>query len=433
MSNEEFTLPGLPNDAMTNEIANSRRFKTQAINTDSVGRSAMVSMSGDSHVGFKVDDISVNFQYGISTNDIRDGGSSSGTGSVAHVGSTARVSTGAGVGVALIESRASIRYRAGHEVHGAISVELATPQTNVDQFAGFLNTDDGWSVGYQDLVFGLWFIEGGNINFIPQDSFNIDKLDGSGLSKYNINPQKSQVYRLTYTWHGALPLILEVYQPGIRAWIPAHAVEFVNSESLPHLENPNLPMACKIERRSGTGADMTIITGSWRGGVVAGGEEDNNSSRIFAAFVLSRAKTSSPDHLITLRSKDVFTGKVNHIRAEVTIIISINSTNKELVFKAVNLSNLDAADQAAIELGFVDVNTANSMMEKSDVVRALTTSITDSITNDVAVVLRNDFRENTDVKGFSIYPGEDVVFLVESTGTAAAGEVSLQLNFKELF
>jgi hypothetical protein len=433
MTNEEFTLPGLPNDAMTNEIANSRRFKTEAVNTDSAGRSSMVSIPGESHVGFKVDDISVNFQYGISTNDIKGGGSSSGTGSVAHVGSTARVSTGAGVGVALIESRASVRYRAGHEVHGALSVSLAAPQTNVDQFAGFLNTDDGWSVGYQDLEFGLWFIEGGNINFIPQDSFNIDKLDGSGLSKYTIDPQKSQVYRLTYTWHGALPLILEVYQPVIRAWVAAHAIEFVNSESLPHLENPNLPMACKIERRSGTGADMTIITGSWRGGVIAGAEEDNNSNRIFAAFVLSRSKTAAPDHLITLRSKDVFSGKINHIQAEVTIIISINSTNKELVFKAVNLSNLDAADQAAIELGFVDVNTANSMMEKSDVVRALTTTITDSITNDVAVVLRNDFRENTDVKGFSIYPGEDVVFLVDDAGSPAAGEVSLQLNFKELF
>lgn len=433
MLNKEFTLPGLPNDVLTNEIVNSRQLKTQAVNVDSVGRTSMVSIPGESHVGFKIDDISINFQYGISNNDIKGGGSSSGTGSVAHIGSTARVSTGTGVGVALIESRAAIRYRAGHEVHGALSVAFPIPETNVDQFAGFLNTDDGWSVGYQDLEFGLWFIEGGNVNFIAQSTFNIDKLDGSGLSKYTINPQKSQVYRLTYTWHGALPLILEVYQPLLRSFIPVHAIEFVNSENLPHLENPNLPMACKIERRSGTGDDMTIITGSWRGGVISGREEDNNSNRIFAAFVLSRTKTSAPDHLITLRSKDVFSGKLNHIRAEVTIIISINSTNKELVFKAVNLSNLDAADQAAIELGFVDVNTANSMMEKSDVIRALTTTITDSITNDVAVVLRGDFRENIDVKGFSIYPGEDVVFLVDDAGSPASGDVSLQLNFKELF
>lgn len=36
MANKEFTLPGLPNDVLTNEIVNSRRFKTDAVLSDAI-------------------------------------------------------------------------------------------------------------------------------------------------------------------------------------------------------------------------------------------------------------------------------------------------------------------------------------------------------------------------------------------------------------
>ena len=157
--------------------------------TDTSGREAMVSMIGESHVGFKVDDISVNFQYGISTRDISSGGSTSGTGAVGTFKSMATLSSGVGIGEAELLSLDTIRYRAGHECHCAQSIVFGEPEAGVDQFAGFLNGDDGWCFGYQGLVFGLWFIEGSVEAFIPQSSFSQDKIDGTGPSGYNINPQ----------------------------------------------------------------------------------------------------------------------------------------------------------------------------------------------------------------------------------------------------
>lgn len=396
---------------------------------DAAGREATYSIGGEQAVGFKIDDISINFQYGISTEDIKDGGVITGTGVVGTDGSMVTIATGAGIGSALIESLDAIRYRAGHTVLGEISWIFAESETDVNQIVGFLNGMDAWSLGYQELVFGLWFIEGGNINFIDQADWNIDKMDGTGPSGYNLNPQKAQVYRLSYGWHGFLPMSLEVKVDQFK-WRLAHLIEFTNSADEPHLENPNLPLAGFIERTAGSGDSLVMKSGSWRAGVIAGVEENNNSDRWFADFNINLAVSGTNYiHLLTLRNKDTYQSKVNHIKSLVKVIVSINSTNKDVVFVATRLSALDTADQLDIIAGFSDIDTLNSVMESSTAARTITTTITKAMIGDVAVVSRNGQRSNTDVQGLRIHPGRDIVFLALIEG---AGDVSFQLNEKEL-
>jgi hypothetical protein len=396
---------------------------------DSVGREAQVSLSGELQVGFKVDDISVNFQYGISTNDIKAGGVATGTGAVGTEKSMATVSTGVEIGDAIIESLDSVRYRAGHEVQGAVSVVFAQPEANMNQYAGFLNGADAWCPGYQSLDFGIWFIEGNNVNFIKQADFSIDKLDGSGPSGYTINPQSAQLYRMTYAWHGFLPMVIEVAVGN--KWQPVHMEVFTNTATETHLENPNLPIAARIVRTViGSGVNKTIKTGSWRGGVVAGVEENNSSDRWFPEWNINLPVANTNwVHLATLRSKDTYQSKINHIKTLVKLIASVNSTGKDVLFAATRLAALDAADVTAIEAGMVDIDTQNSVIESSTALRTLTTQLGQSDLGDVAVVPRNDKIRNTDVQGLSIRPSEDIVFIALPSQT---GDISLQLNFKEL-
>jgi hypothetical protein len=298
-------------------------------------------------------------------------------------------------------------------------------------YCGFMNGEDGWAYGYQDLEFGLWFIEDSNETFIPQTDWNIDKADGSGPSGYVIDPQSGNFPSLKYTWHGYKDLSLEL-DLGNGTEILCHQIRRVNSATEPHLKNPNLPMALKIERTSGTGANLRAYSSSWRGGVVTGIEENNASDRWFAEWVVGRSKSLDAlhaDHLVTLRSKDLFQGKTNHIKVEVKLLNSTNATNKDLVFIATRMGALDAADQAAIEAGFADINTADSVLESSTVVRLFTTVLPKSSIGDVAVVGSGKARDNQDVQGFDIYPGEDTVFGVLGSAT---GTVSIQMNMKEL-
>lgn len=415
---------------LLNVTKDVKTINTESIIVDSAGRENMIALTGDQIVGFRLDDISVNFQYGISTNDIKDGGSVTGTGEIGHTGSMATVTAGTGIGSATITSRSAIRYRAGHQVMGAITCVFHEPEINLKQYAGFLNDDDAWCVGYDSLDFGIWFIRGGVIDFIKQSDFNIDKLDGSGDSGYNINPQTMQLYLSTYAWHGSLPLRIEIYNPDTSKWVVCHKVEIINSAIDTHLKNPNLPIAFKIERVSGNGVLDHMCTGSWRGGIISGAEQTNVGARWFADFILNRTKTAQGDHAITIRSKDIFNGIVNHIKTEVKIIVSTNGTNKDLVFKATKLSNLSPSEQTAITSTFVDVDSNNSVIEFTNVETQITS---DPPFIDVAVIQAGSQRGNTNVEGLDLYAGEDIVFFVDDVGSNSNGTFSFQMNHRELF
>lgn len=398
---------------------------------DNAGRNALVSLAGELQVAYKVDDISINFQYGISTRDIVEGGQVTGTGSVGTFKSMATISTGTGVGSALIESVDAVRYRSGHETHGAISWIFPTPEINVNQYMGFLNDNDGWCVGYQGTAFGLWFIEGGNFNFIPQSSWNFDRLDGSfdptdplsdpsnNPSSYLINPQTANLYRLSYAWHGFLPLVLEIYDRDSRQWILCHMQQSTNQDVETHLENPSLPLAGKIERTEGTGANLIAYTGSWRAGSITGVSENNSSNRWFSYLTLDAPLVASVrNNIFTVRNKATYQGKINHVVVELAVVTFVNDGNKALPIYGTKNATLSGAT------AFTDIDTLNSTLEVSE-----GGTISGGLRSP-ATVVRSGGDRRTDVlgTGIKIYPGETFTFEVP-TGGNVNGTFSIAARF----
>lgn len=423
-------------DALLGKLGFPNVVKAQP--SDEFGRKQTISGNGEAIIATIIDDISVNFQYGVSTNDIKNGGVVTGGGSIGQDGSLATVNIDTAVGAATLESIDAIRYVAGHEVRGILSHIFSTPEAGVNQYAGFLNADDGWTVGYQGLDFGLWFVEGGNFNFIAQANFNFDTLDGNGPSGYNPNPQKGQLYRLSYTWHGFAPLRFEIMDAATRSFIPVHVVDFINTAEETHLENPNLPMAVKIERTSGSGSAGTMKTGSWRAGNVGVDRDASPADRWFPFFRLDATVVATAligTHLVSLRSKTTYSSKVNHIKTVVKILVAISAHNKDLVIAAIPTAILRAADPTFagnIDAGYADIDTLNSVMEQSRAASTVDlTTITEDDYSDVAVVKGGGERGNLDVEGFDIMPGDEVSFVVIPPGSGT-GAVSLQGNFKEL-
>jgi hypothetical protein len=308
-------------------------------------------------------------------------------------------------------------------------VVLPEPEEGVNIYIGFLNGADGWAWGYQGLTLGVWFIEGGNVNFIERSEWD-DPLDGTGPSGYELDPQGPQIPGLEFVWHGFKDLYLG-FDIGNGTIIDAHKIRTINTSAIEtHLENPALPVALKIERTSGTGSNLRVLTGSWRAGVITGVEENNSSNRWFGGFVLDRANdTSNQVHILAIRSKATYQGKTNHIKSEIRVLVAVNDTTKSMAFRATRLAALAAADQALIEAGFADIDTANSVLEISTAPFSLSVPITDAETGDVAVVQRGGNRDNTNVEGFNLYPNDDVVFIADGSGN---GDFSFQFNVKEL-
>jgi hypothetical protein len=402
-------VPGIYLDAWEYEgvypsgIGHSPRLRTSSKMQDAAGRSAMVSMTGELHVAGKVDEVNINFQYGLRTANAVI--AQSGTGSTGTVKSTGSASAGTGIGSASIISKNPVRYRAGHESHCALSCIFGAAQAGVNQYAGFLNTTDTFAVGYNGASFGIWFIEGGNVTFVDQSSFNIDKVDGTGKSGFKINPQMGNLYRLTFTWHGFLPLMLEIAD-GLE-WRPVHILDFTNKITETHLENPHIPVGVKIERLSGSGAAVSIRSGSIRAGSIAFTDDDAASDYWTAHTQLDTALVSSArTNIFTLRNKTSYFGKNNHIVYELGVVTFDSAANKSVAVYGTKGATITGGSV------YADLDTVNSPIEFSN-----GGTVTGG-TRGPATVIKAGGDRRTDVlgTGILIYPGDAFTFEVDPGG-----------------
>ncbi len=385
--------------------------------TDRQGRGAKISQKGELLTGSNVDDVDINFQYAIRTAETVE--TLTGTGVISHPGvngSYAEISPGTGVGSAQLLSKAPVRYRGGHESYCELSVIFRTPEANLNQWFGFINGNDRFMLGYQGLVFGIMFREGGNDTFIAQADFNIDKIDGTGPSGYTINPQGINVVRLAFVWHGGLPLTVEL---SINQQLyPVHVLDFSNIIDETHLENPHLPVGGLIERTSGTGTSDAMRSGSWRGGAIAGNTREVSDDWT-AHTVLDRSLVSSArTNIMTIRNPLTWQGKQNHIVYELGIITFDSQANKTVAVYGTKGGTL-AGEDAPV---FIDEsNYALQFIENGTVTGG---------SRGPATVIKSGGERRSDVRGTAIrvYPGEDFTIEVDPGG-AVNGTFSISARF----
>jgi len=77
------------------------------------------------------------------------------------------------------------------------------------------------------------------VDFTPQASWNIDPLDGNGPSRMTIDPQKGNIYTITYQYLGFGNAVLSVENPETGVPAPVHMVQNANSRSITVLDDPN--------------------------------------------------------------------------------------------------------------------------------------------------------------------------------------------------
>ena len=77
---------------------------------------------------------------------------------------------------------------------------------------------------------------------IPRDNWNIDPLNGNGPSKYLLTTEEVTMYKIEFSWYGAVGAKFYVYTPagsGEARWILVHYLIIENQLGQPCLEDPN--------------------------------------------------------------------------------------------------------------------------------------------------------------------------------------------------
>ena len=227
--------------------------------------------------------------------------------------------TGAG-GYAYMQTYQYFPYSPGRSQLVFLTFNYQATVTNVTKFAGYSDGVNG--IEFQASSSNLQFVTYsgtslGNITVTQQD-WNLDPLNGSGPSGYNLNIAKTQILIID---------LQALYVGRVRVGfdldgsiIYAHQFTHSNLYTYPYIQSANLPIRCGMTCSASATASMNFICSA----IVSEGGPDlgTQNTYIFATpSVSTTVGNSVTTHVMSIQPATVFNGITNRT------FLSVNSIN----------------------------------------------------------------------------------------------------------
>ena len=95
-----------------------------------------------------------------------------------------------------------------------------------------------------------------------QNDWNIDKMNGSGISLMNFNPQLFNIYNIKFGWLGSLPIQFNIAKDDAQGFNPIHLIPWANTNKAirPWVNEPRFPFRIRVEKTLGdTSLDTAVV------------------------------------------------------------------------------------------------------------------------------------------------------------------------------
>jgi len=175
-------------------------------------------------------------------------------------------------------------------------------------------------------------------NWTPQASWNNDRFDGSDISGVTLDPTKGNIYQIKYQWLGFGLISFYIENPNDGASELVHSIKYANSNELPIIDNPNLPICAFVENTTNT-TDIALYSSSL-GGFIEGKKPTPQVKHVIIQDKTFSSTTIAP--VITIHNSNLFQGKKNRIRMKInSISVEIESGKPAIieVFKNATLTS----------------------------------------------------------------------------------------------
>ena len=232
---------------------------------DHLGRTITNSAMGDEVVGQRVSQLALSFQVGIFDDQV--GTEITGGGLTGKDVALATVSAFNAGDACSLQALHFIDFQSGYDGQGMFDARFTKyiGDAVVRQEISLSGKQNGY----------LFFVDQGNLGvmirrnsvdeiIVNQDDFNMDKVDGTGRSGFNLDITKINTYRIQFSYIGNMPVFFEVFGGHLLGWIPIHVFDNANKQTFLDINNQSLPIRVAVEVVSGT-PDVPIVvgTGSW--------------------------------------------------------------------------------------------------------------------------------------------------------------------------
>lgn len=199
--------------------------------------------------------------YGVSA--LRDIVTVNGGGTVTNNSTEYVVTTTAGgADFAILDSAERGRYEPGYACEAGIGIRQPVAPTG-NQFArwGLYDSQNGAFFGNNSAGVFVAVRRGGADTVIPQASWNVDPLNGTGPSGATLNLAKGNIFQIVFTWYGYGIIEFRVVLPnpttGAQEVVTVHRFNPVGQTSF---LDPDLPLRAEVNN-NGTGSAFTLFVG----------------------------------------------------------------------------------------------------------------------------------------------------------------------------
>jgi hypothetical protein len=246
--------------------------------------------------------------YGLLTQQVSN--TISGTGALVDTNAGRyRIQSGttATTGSAILTSAYPIRYRAGQGVIARFTTAFTTGLANSVQEIGVGNTVDKYAFGYNGTTFGILHRNNGSDTWIPQSTWNGDKVDGTAGTSFTLNPTFGNVCQIVYPFLGYGNITFFIENPNTGRLVLVHSIRYANTTATIQISNPALNFWARSANTGANTTNLTIYVGSV--GIFVAGKKEYIAGQ-FAADNLKTAITTELN-VLSIRNCTTFNGQPN--------------------------------------------------------------------------------------------------------------------------
>jgi hypothetical protein len=257
-------------------------------------------------------------------------------------------------GKAFMQSYEYVPYQPGHSQLIHITFNMVETKANTLKFAGYSDGVNGieFQLSGTTLQFKLYSGAGNGDQTVTQSNWNLDKLDGTGVSAINLDVTKVQILAID---------LQALYSGRVRigfiiggVFVPAHQFLSGNLIATPYIQTANLPVRCGMTCSGTVSTTMNFICSS----VISEGGIQEVRGRNFSVAGSVTAGSGTRTHLLSLRPKTTFNSIANRIRFELdSVTVGVTGSNAVLTEICIG--------QAITGASYADINTTYSGFESS--------------------------------------------------------------------
>jgi hypothetical protein len=158
------------------------------------------------------------------------------------------------------ETKRIFSYQPGKSLLVLNTFCMNSPKTYLRQRVGYFGTDNGFYLEQENsnvYIVKRSKVTGSVINTrVIQGNWNIDTLDGSGVSSYTLDLTKSQILWMDFEWLGVGSVRVGFVING--QFIPVHVFHHANLISTTYMTTATLPLRCEITNTDATSSSSTL-------------------------------------------------------------------------------------------------------------------------------------------------------------------------------